>query len=59
MTSGRKKNKTSAKTDSDNKDPIYLHISDILLWAIFANRRELAEICWIRGTDQLRKLFKF
>lgn len=45
--------------DSDNKDPIYLNISDILLWAIFANRRELAEICWLRGTDQLRKLFTF
>nr|XP_022311261.1 uncharacterized protein LOC111116555 [Crassostrea virginica] len=27
--------------------------SDILLWAIFANRKEIAEICWIRGEDHL------
>lgn len=55
----KNKDKTEAKEDSNNKDPIYLNISDILLWAIFANRREFAEICWLRGTDQLRKLFKF
>lgn len=30
-------------------------ISDLLLWAIFANRRELAEICWLRTDDHLRK----
>ena len=30
--------------------------SDILLWAIFANRKEIAEICWIRGEDHLGKL---
>ncbi|XP_078329891.1 transient receptor potential cation channel subfamily M member 2-like [Crassostrea virginica] len=29
------------------------HISDILLWAIFANRKELAEICWLRSENQL------
>eukprot|EP00105_Crassostrea_gigas_P038065 XP_019922213.1 PREDICTED: uncharacterized protein LOC105326905 isoform X5 [Crassostrea gigas] len=28
-------------------------ISDILLWAIFANRKELAEICWLRGDNHL------
>ncbi|XP_056021813.1 uncharacterized protein LOC125651630 [Ostrea edulis] len=28
-------------------------ISDILLWAIFANRKELAEICWLRTDDHL------
>lgn len=33
-------------------------ISDILLWAIFANRKELAEICWLRGDDQLSKYIK-
>ena len=31
------------------------HISDILLWSIFANRKELAEICWLRSENQLRK----
>ncbi|XP_061190312.1 transient receptor potential cation channel subfamily M member 8-like [Saccostrea echinata] len=30
-------------------------ISDILLWAIFANRKEIAEICWLRTTNQLLK----
>lgn len=30
-------------------------ISDILLWALFANRRELAEICWLKGSDHLSK----
>lgn len=35
-----------------------VHISDILLWAIFANRKELAEICWLRGDDQLSKYIK-
>nr|XP_034319165.1 transient receptor potential cation channel subfamily M member-like 2 isoform X2 [Crassostrea gigas] len=40
-------------TESNNKSPKYLSISDLLLWAIFANRKELAEICWLRGTDHL------
>lgn len=35
-----------------------VNISDILLWAIFANRKELAEICWLRGDDQLSKYIK-
>lgn len=35
-----------------------VNISDILLWAIFANRKELAEICWLRGNDQLSKYIK-
>ena len=29
--------------------------SDILLWALFANRKELAEIFWIKGEDHLCK----
>lgn len=33
--------------------------SDILLWAIFANRKEIAEICWLRGKDPLRKFKEF
>lgn len=32
-----------------------INISDILLWAIFANRKELAEICWLKGRDHLSK----
>lgn len=28
-------------------------IADVLLWSIFVNRKELAEICWLRGKDQL------
>nr|XP_034319204.1 uncharacterized protein LOC109618232 isoform X3 [Crassostrea gigas] len=28
-------------------------ISDILLWAIFANRKDLAEICWLRSENHL------
>lgn len=34
-------------------------ISDILLWAIFANRKELAEICWLRCGNHLCKLLRF
>lgn len=30
-----------------------VNVSDILLWALFANRKELAEICWLRGYDHL------
>nr|XP_022312126.1 transient receptor potential cation channel subfamily M member 8-like [Crassostrea virginica] len=26
---------------------------DILLWAIFANRKEIAEICWLHGKDHI------
>lgn len=29
------------------------HISDILLWAIFANRKDIAEICWLRSENHL------
>ncbi|XP_056002351.1 uncharacterized protein LOC125661865 isoform X2 [Ostrea edulis] len=28
-------------------------VSDILLWALFANRKDLAEICWLRSKDHL------
>ncbi|XP_061190896.1 transient receptor potential cation channel subfamily M member 8-like [Saccostrea echinata] len=38
---------------SGNGDLKDANISDILLWAIFANRRELAEICWLRSEDHL------
>lgn len=31
----------------------YADVSDLLLWSIFANRKELAEICWLRGKDHL------
>lgn len=30
-------------------------IGDILLWAIVFDRRELAEICWLRYKDHLCK----
>lgn len=48
------------ETDTDDTDDNptnnqYSSISDLLLWAIFANRKELAEICWLRGTDHLSK----
>lgn len=26
-------------------------IVDVLLWFIFVNRKELVEICWLRGKD--------
>lgn len=42
-------------TDDNPTDNQYSSISDLLLWAIFANRKELAEICWLRGTDHLSK----
>ena len=32
-------------------------ISDILLWAIFADRKEIAEMCWIRCENQICKLW--
>lgn len=43
----------SEKEKEDN----YAKISDILLWAIFANRRDLAEICWLKGKDHLCKIY--
>lgn len=30
-------------------------IADVLLWAILVDRKELAEICWLRGEDHLCK----
>lgn len=35
---------TSAEDDS---------IANVLLWAIFVNRKDVAEICWLRGKDHL------
>lgn len=29
--------------------------SQILLWAILANRKEIAEVCWLRGEELLCK----
>ncbi|XP_062596064.1 transient receptor potential cation channel subfamily M member 2-like [Saccostrea cucullata] len=40
------------ENDAEEKSS-YVKISDILLWAIFANRKEIAEICWLRGKDHL------
>lgn len=52
-------NEESIDTEFNNesKKHNYSSISDLLLWAIFANRTELAEICWLRGTDHLCKFF--
>lgn len=53
---------TDEETDKENDDSkkniigkADVYISDLLLWAIFANRRELAEICWLRSEDHLRE----
>lgn len=37
----------------DDEKPEDETISNILLWAIFANRKELAEICWLRVENHL------
>lgn len=37
----------------ENNEDTNIDISDILLWAIYANRRELAEICWLKGKNHL------
>lgn len=42
--------KNKKTTEDDNIDE---SISNILLWAIFANRKELAEIYWLRGKNHL------
>nr|XP_022311194.1 uncharacterized protein LOC111116490 [Crassostrea virginica] len=39
--------------DQTNEGTLNTDTSDILLWAIFANRKEIAEICWLRGTDHI------
>ncbi|XP_056003652.1 transient receptor potential cation channel subfamily M member 2-like [Ostrea edulis] len=41
------------KYDGKKEDVKDTDISDILLWALFANRRDLAEICWLRSEDHL------
>ena len=43
--------------DTSNKNPENKEniISDILLWALFANRKKLAEICWLRSKNHLCK----
>ena len=46
---GTKMRKTNAETEET------CDTSDILLWALFANRKELAEIFWIKGEDHLCK----
>ena len=42
---------------TDIKEKEYADISDVLLWSIFANRKELAEICWLRSENQLCMFF--
>lgn len=32
-------------------------LSNVLLWAILANRKELAAMFWLKGNDQLCKVF--
>lgn len=32
-------------------------ISDLLLWALLEKRKDLAELCWLRGTDHLCKVY--
>lgn len=47
-------NENTQTSDGNLKDT---NMSDILLWAIFANRKELAEICWLRGENHLCNVF--
>lgn len=49
-TDKKEKSKTSNKSLKDTT------ISDILLWAVFANRKELAEVYWLRGENHLRNI---
>lgn len=44
-------NKTEENSDDDM-------IPNVLLWALLFNRRELAEILWLRGKDHLCKINK-
>nr|XP_034319464.1 transient receptor potential cation channel subfamily M member-like 2 [Crassostrea gigas] len=41
------------KPNNGNDESKDADISDILLWAIFANRKDIAEICWLRGDNHL------
>lgn len=50
-TDKKEKSKTSNKNLKDTT------ISDILLWAVFANRKELAEVYWLRGENHLRNFY--
>lgn len=40
---------------SAQEQPKKASIADLLLWAILVDRKELAEICWLRGKDHLCK----
>lgn len=42
------------KEKTEDEDEI---IADLLLWAIFVDRKEMAEICWLRGKDHLCKYY--
>lgn len=33
----------------------YVNVFDLLFWFIFVNRKELVEICWLRGNNYLCK----
>ncbi|XP_056002332.1 uncharacterized protein LOC130049150 isoform X2 [Ostrea edulis] len=46
-------NKQKNDSESNQQGVEDANIHDLLLWAVFANRRELAEICWLRSADHL------
>jgi hypothetical protein len=51
---GKDKISKNPNQDSEEKgDVVDTDVSDILLWALFANRKDLAEICWLRSKDHL------
>lgn len=47
----------AGKYDDVEDDDTDASISDILLWTIFANRKELAEIFWLKSKNHLCMLF--
>ncbi|XP_062594023.1 transient receptor potential cation channel subfamily M member 2-like [Saccostrea cucullata] len=44
---------SSEDEDSDEEDYEPAELEDILLWALYANRPEIAETVWLRGEHQL------
>ncbi|XP_056001806.1 uncharacterized protein LOC130048779 [Ostrea edulis] len=52
-----KENEETSEQTPDSKQndtPVeHANISDLLLWAIFANRKELAEIYWLQSEDHI------
>lgn len=47
----------AGKYDDVEDDDTDASISDILLWTIFANRKELADIFWLKSKNHLCMLF--